>query len=420
MSLSQNVVSVHSNKRSGEALAHGAHALPERTEVQAGQDRRPLEGGVNDRRVRGADQPPGDPTTGRPRAGHERKGNAMNSRTDEYAEAEKRGAGATPQRREQQSAVDIHPAARLLPEPTAEEYERLKEDIRKNGLRVPIILAADGRILDGRSRIRACTELDIRYATKVATLDEMLDPPAFVLSMNAVRRHLLADQIVAIYLEANALKVEADQKAAQAAQQANLKKGDVRELHLKPSGKTSDKIARTTGVSRSTVERVQKVAKKAPERLADVAKGTVSAVKVLEGIQPSKQPSAANTYLTEIVTACKRAKTAIKVTVKERRAVDPVALGKAQEEVTELQDLLQTIAPRWECTGCHHALEMGEEPDPKWECSNEECGHAWVGDRQCDSCNNTFSRKELDHACPECQEEMEQVGWETVSDKSVA
>lgn len=334
----------------------------------------------------------------------------------EPAELGSRGGVVTQQRREQENKIEIHPAAALLPDPTTGEYERLKEDIRKNGLRVPVVLTADDRILDGRSRHRACQELGITMTSRTTTMTEETNPIGFVLSMNAARRHLARDQLVALYLVHNADTIEADQKAAQAAQQANLKKGNARELPVKPSGKTSAKIAKATGVSRSTVERVQKVVKKAPERLEDVATGKVSAIKVLEEIAPSEQPTAEDTYLTEIVTGSKRTMAAIKLTVKERRAVNPEVLDKAQEALRKVLAALETLAPRWTCTECDHVLDVGEEPDSKWECSNEQCGNTWVGDRQCDSCGKTFSRKELDHACPECEGEMEMVAWETVKE----
>ena len=211
----------------------------------------------------------------------------MNTEADVLAEPAGGGGVVTPQRGEQRNSIDIHPAATLLPSPSPEEYERLKEDIRKSGLRVPVVLTADGRILDGRSRVRACTELGMAYATRNATIDEMLDPPAFVLSMNAARRHMTGDQIIAVYLQANAAKVEAEKQEAKVAQQAGLKKGTTRPVSttVKPTGKTAEKIAKAVGKSKSAVERVQRVQKVAPEKLADVAAGKVSAAKVLKKVQ---------------------------------------------------------------------------------------------------------------------------------------
>jgi hypothetical protein len=56
-----------------------------------------------------------------------------------------------------------HPACLLLPEMAQDEYRKLVDDIREHGQRHPIIVDADGLILDGRHRWRALEELGERY-----------------------------------------------------------------------------------------------------------------------------------------------------------------------------------------------------------------------------------------------------------------
>jgi hypothetical protein len=160
------------------------------------------------------------------------------------------------------AGLQVHHAARLLPDPTPEEYARLRADIKEHGLLVPIVML-DDKILDGRTRAQICDELGIDYTSgpmnrhiRVATFDEMDDPVATVLSLNAARRHLSATQIVEIYLEANRAKVEADKQVAKAAQLANLKQGAAREGNAVLSGSTAAKIAQAVGVSESTVKNV--------------------------------------------------------------------------------------------------------------------------------------------------------------------
>jgi ParB-like chromosome segregation protein Spo0J len=203
----------------------------------------------------------------------------------------------------------VHPAALRVPEASPEDYARLKEDIRKNGLREQIVLAYDEHdelvILDGRTRARICEELGIKVTAsptyrfgetdtaRRASSMEQFDPVAYVLSMNVHRRHLSTDQIdqlIAGYVQATEAEIEADQEAAKDARRAGLKRGKARGVSETPRGRTATKIAKKIGVPESAVKRVLKVKKVAPEKLADVAAGRTSAAKVLKAIyQPVEE-----------------------------------------------------------------------------------------------------------------------------------
>jgi ParB-like chromosome segregation protein Spo0J len=52
--------------------------------------------------------------------------------------------------------MDVHPLAALFPIMTDDELQDLADDIRENGLLHPIVLDADGVLIDGRNRLRAC------------------------------------------------------------------------------------------------------------------------------------------------------------------------------------------------------------------------------------------------------------------------
>jgi N6-adenosine-specific RNA methylase IME4 len=97
------------------------------------------------------------------------------------------------------AALAYHPIADVFPLIQGDDYTRLVEDIRANGLLQPIILH-EGKILDGRNRYRACIDLGIKpllipYAGT--------DPIGFSMSANLSRRHLNETQrsIVAAKLE---------------------------------------------------------------------------------------------------------------------------------------------------------------------------------------------------------------------------
>lgn len=85
--------------------------------------------------------------------------------------------------------TEIHEVAHLFPEMSEIEFRELKADIAKNGLKMPILYYC-GKVVDGRHRLRACTELGIvpRYEEMIAANDaEMRDN---VISLNLHRRNL--------------------------------------------------------------------------------------------------------------------------------------------------------------------------------------------------------------------------------------
>jgi hypothetical protein len=129
------------------------------------------------------------------------------------------------------SVLPVHPAAELFPPLGNDELHRLGADIRKHGLREPVVLQrryrrrADGSIanehdyelvlVDGRNRLDAMEragfalicdgkldktlghrELGLEPLTGggYAELDSDVDPYAFVISRNIHRRHLTAEQ----------------------------------------------------------------------------------------------------------------------------------------------------------------------------------------------------------------------------------
>jgi hypothetical protein len=115
----------------------------------------------------------------------------------------------------------VHPAAEKLPMMGDAEIDELAKDIRKNGLREPIVIWVDDRedpggegpfhqfLLDGRSRRAALERLGITDPRKApysssdrvhpvrylyASSEKGINPETFVLSMNVYRRHLTSEQ----------------------------------------------------------------------------------------------------------------------------------------------------------------------------------------------------------------------------------
>lgn len=86
---------------------------------------------------------------------------------------------------------EVHPIADVFPMMTGEAFELLKEDIRVNGQREPIVFWKN-MLVDGRNRLKACEQLGIE-PDESELMDET-DPVAWVVSHNLYRRHLTESQ----------------------------------------------------------------------------------------------------------------------------------------------------------------------------------------------------------------------------------
>jgi hypothetical protein len=85
----------------------------------------------------------------------------------------------------------VHPLAALFPMMAEDELAELAEDILTNGLMHPIVVDADGVLIDGRNRLAACEKAG------VAPVYQELnghDAPAFIVSANLARRNLSKGQ----------------------------------------------------------------------------------------------------------------------------------------------------------------------------------------------------------------------------------
>jgi hypothetical protein len=183
--------------------------------------------------------------------------------------------------------LGFHPVAMLFPDLSAADFAALVEDIRLHGLKVPILVHG-GQILDGRHRYLACCKLGI----PCRAIDWNGQDPWFeAQSRNLLRRHLAKDQIYAIQRIAaerfpellasmQAAKIDAKQRKAQASGQPRGRKSLSRSADR--DRESADVIGRQVGVSGSTVKRVERLARLAPQLLQQVAAGELSVTRALK------------------------------------------------------------------------------------------------------------------------------------------
>lgn len=84
-----------------------------------------------------------------------------------------------------------HPIADLFPMLAEDELKELAADIAERGLLQPIVLDAEGRILDGRNRVAAC---ELAGVEPEFTTYEGDDPDGYALAVNIARRHMTKGQ----------------------------------------------------------------------------------------------------------------------------------------------------------------------------------------------------------------------------------
>ena len=97
----------------------------------------------------------------------------------------------------------------LLPSIGSNDYEALKNDIMKNGIKLPLIINSSNILLDGYTRLRIAKELGLKEIPCIVKhSSNELEEKLFVLTINIHRRHLDVADRVKLGLEIKKLKEE--------------------------------------------------------------------------------------------------------------------------------------------------------------------------------------------------------------------
>lgn len=155
---------------------------------------------------------------------------------EQLAELEEASRRATPEEPER----EFHPVADIFPMMSNQEFADLKADIAEHGMREPVWLHEDGRIIDGRNRYLACRQAGLPYDYR--TYDgEDSEIAAFIVSLNLHRRHLSESQ-----------------RAMVASRIANMRQGERTDI-VEISTMSQADAAKELNVSRESVVNAKKV-----------------------------------------------------------------------------------------------------------------------------------------------------------------
>ena len=153
--------------------------------------------------------------------------------------------------------METHEYAQLFPPASDDELIAMADDIKVRGLLCPVI-TLDGRVLDGRNRLRACEMAGVEPTFRQYT---GTDPLADVISWNLKRRHLSPSQHAVI-----------------ASEIANMRQGE--RTDLQPSANlpkvSQAEAAQIVGVSERLVRDAVKVRNDAPELHEQVKAGRLT------------------------------------------------------------------------------------------------------------------------------------------------
>jgi hypothetical protein len=163
-----------------------------------------------------------------------------------------------------------HPLAELFPMMGDSEIQELSEDIKKNGLKNPII-TYEGKILDGRNRYAACKLAFVEPDTEEYSGNNPLE---YIVSLNLHRRHLSESQrgvIAGKIADLEAHRPEENNCA------------DLRTSHI-----SQPEAAKLLNVSRRSVQNVRRIMREAPEKIPEIESGKKTINKAMEEMKENK------------------------------------------------------------------------------------------------------------------------------------
>lgn len=207
---------------------------------------------------------------------------------------------------------EVHPFADAFPFVDGEEFAQLVADVKRNGLREPIILNHDGTVLiDGRNRYRACdvAEVDQVYErlgahyTEPMILDLIVSKNMARRQLNPGQRALMALEYERFYGEATKAGRPIGDNVQQVIAGSEKIGADLRQFR---APRAADKAAKAVGASGRAVQQAKAVQRDAPDLAAKVRSGELALdradrerkARIAAMPKPEPEPKPTRTFLT--------------------------------------------------------------------------------------------------------------------------
>lgn len=188
--------------------------------------------------------------------------------------------------------LKVEPRLRdLIPPPTGEELDRLRESIHEEGIRVPLdVWDRDGEyvLLDGHNRYRLSASLGKAFEVHVVSTVRTIEDAEFWILRNQLGRRNLPDALrIKLALQ---LRPHLERKARERQSAGGEEKVP---QHVAEAGEVREQIAKAAGVSREQVRRAEVVYAEADEEtIAAMESGAKSVRSAYQEVRPPKpQPA---------------------------------------------------------------------------------------------------------------------------------
>jgi hypothetical protein len=145
----------------------------------------------------------------------------------------------------------VHPAASVFPEMSPAALKELAEDIRQNGLVHAITRTADGVVLDGITRLKACEMAGVEPRFEVYAGS---NPVGFIVSSNLKRRQLNESQRALIAAQLATLARGQHQAAGENAEQSGPTEAQMRKCADLDPAMTQAAAAAALNISKRSVQ----------------------------------------------------------------------------------------------------------------------------------------------------------------------